>query len=139
MNVIFHIQEIYIKELVGRVLVSCSLSIKISDKFLPPFVSGSGYLFPADVVPCLYAQGIKTPLVHLEDVFITGVVGYNKCGLQLIDNKRHFKHIGYDLPCKPNHNDILIHEVNSKNEMHMWHNIILNNTIFVDCDQTSYF
>ena len=109
-----------------------------SEKYFPPFLSGAGYLFPADAVPCLYRQGIKTPLVHLEDVFLTGIIGSTKCGLQLIDDKRHFANMGYHLNCQPHpHNmetHMVIHNVNTRRDMEQLHNIIVNNITMIECE-----
>ena len=85
---------------------------------------------------------MKTPLIHLEDLFITGVVGYDKCGFQLIDDKKHFQNMGYDLPCKPMPNQLLkpiiIHNVNNRQDMHLLHNVIVNNTTMIDCNEKPY-
>ena len=108
-----------------------------SDKYFPPFLSGAGYLFPIDVVPCLYSQGIRNSLVHLEDVFITGIIGSTKCGLQLIDDKRHFANMGYHLPCNLPHrheNYIVIHNVNTQSDMDLLHNLMSNNITMLECD-----
>ena len=46
----------------------------------PTYLSGSLYLVKHSAVPCLYAQALKLPLFHIEDVFITGFVA-QKCNL----------------------------------------------------------
>ena len=105
-------------------------------------MSGAGYLFPVDVVSCLYSQGMKTPLVHLEDVFVTGLVGSAKCGLQLIDDKHRFANMGYHLNCRPKpHNmdaNIVIHNVNTRKDMELLHNIIVHNITIIDCGEEQY-
>ena len=82
---------------------------------------------------------MKTPLIHLEDVFITGIVGFTKCGFQLIDDKRHFQNMGYDLPCSPlpNHltKHIVIHNVNNRKDMNQLHTMVINNTTLIHCDE----
>ena len=110
------------------------------EKYFPPFLSGAGYLLPSDGVPCLYTQGLKTPLVHLEDVFITGVVGSLKCGLKLIDDKNHFANMGYHLSCSPKphnmENHIVIHNVNTRKDFELLHQIVLQNITMINCEDT---
>ncbi|TRY79181.1 hypothetical protein TCAL_16109, partial [Tigriopus californicus] len=38
----------------------------------PPFLSGSGYILPQAVIPCLYEQTRRLPFLHIDDVFVTG-------------------------------------------------------------------
>lgn len=44
-----------------------------SKKIYPNFLSGSSYLMSGDVIPRLYNAARNMLLVHLEDVFITGI------------------------------------------------------------------
>nr|ACO10697.1 Beta-1,3-galactosyltransferase 1 [Caligus rogercresseyi] len=43
------------------------------DKF-PPYIEGSGYLIPGDKIGPLFTHSLQVPIVHLEDVFITGIL-----------------------------------------------------------------
>lgn len=43
-----------------------------SQKTYPNYLSGTGYVMSVDVVPRLYRAARKTPIFHLEDVYITG-------------------------------------------------------------------
>jgi hypothetical protein len=43
-----------------------------NEEFYPNYLSGTAYLMSIDVVEKLYKASLKTPLFHLEDVFITG-------------------------------------------------------------------
>lgn len=38
----------------------------------PNYLSGTAYVMSIDVAPVLYQTAVETPLLHLEDVFITG-------------------------------------------------------------------
>lgn len=38
----------------------------------PNYLSGTAYIMSIDVAPVLYKTAVETPLLHLEDVFITG-------------------------------------------------------------------
>lgn len=44
-----------------------------SGRVYPNYLSGTGYVMSADVVTRLYKAALKTPLLHLEDVYITGI------------------------------------------------------------------
>jgi len=39
----------------------------------PHYLSGTGYVMSRDVVSRLYQAALKTPLFHLEDVYLTGL------------------------------------------------------------------
>lgn len=39
----------------------------------PNYLSGTGYMMSLDVVHILYKAALKTPIFHLEDVYITGI------------------------------------------------------------------
>ena len=71
-------------------------------------------------------------------MFLTGIVGSTKCGLQLIDDKRHFANMGYHLNCQPHpHNmetHMVIHNVNTRRDMEQLHNIIVNNITMIECE-----
>lgn len=41
---------------------------------LPPFLTGPAYLFTRDCAPLLYTISLTVPYIHLEDVFLTGMV-----------------------------------------------------------------
>ncbi|XP_043288700.1 beta-1,3-galactosyltransferase 1-like isoform X2 [Venturia canescens] len=44
-----------------------------SEKTYPNYLSGTGYVMSLDVAEKLYDAALSTPLLHLEDVYITGV------------------------------------------------------------------
>ncbi|XP_059471379.1 beta-1,3-galactosyltransferase 1-like isoform X2 [Neocloeon triangulifer] len=43
------------------------------DRTYPKYLSGTGYVMSAQVVKRLYEAALRTPLFHLEDVYITGL------------------------------------------------------------------
>nr|XP_017010972.2 beta-1,3-galactosyltransferase 1 [Drosophila takahashii] len=47
----------------------------------PKYLSGTGYLLSIDVVKRLYKESLTTSLVHLEDVFVTGICA-EEAGIQ---------------------------------------------------------
>ncbi|CAK9812421.1 Beta-1,3-galactosyltransferase 1 [Anthophora plagiata] len=44
-----------------------------SEKIYPNYLSGTGYVMSLDVAIKLYHAALKTPLLHLEDVYVTGL------------------------------------------------------------------
>ncbi len=44
----------------------------LSKETFPNALSGSGYLTKAEDLSCMYRQGLETPFLNLEDIFITG-------------------------------------------------------------------
>jgi beta-1,3-galactosyltransferase 1 len=42
----------------------------------PNYLSGTGYVMSRDVVSRLYHAALKTPLFHLEDVYLTGLCAH---------------------------------------------------------------
>lgn len=44
-----------------------------SERIYPNYLSGTGYVMSLDVASKLYNAALATPLLHLEDVYITGV------------------------------------------------------------------
>lgn len=43
----------------------------------PDYLSGTGYLMSMDTAAKLYNASMKTPLLHLEDVYLTGKLNNN--------------------------------------------------------------
>jgi len=47
------------------------------------------YLFQARSVPCLYREALRTPIIHLEDVYVTGVLA-SACAIERrLDDRYH--------------------------------------------------
>lgn len=55
------------------------------DKF-PVFVNGPAYLISGSIVNRVYQTALATPLVSLEDVFVTGIVAHNILNLTIFDS-----------------------------------------------------
>ncbi|XP_037713623.1 beta-1,3-galactosyltransferase 1 [Drosophila subpulchrella] len=51
----------------------------------PPYLCGSGYVASIDVVPRLYKASLGTSIVHLEDMFVTGLCA-DKAGVKRINH-----------------------------------------------------
>ena len=57
------------------------------------------YLFSFAQVPCLYSAALSTPLVHLEDVFVSGILA-QRCGVERVNDRTVFP--GNTFNCKLN-------------------------------------
>lgn len=55
------------------------------DKF-PVFVNGPAYLISGSIVDNIYQTALSTPLITLEDVFVTGIVAHNLLNYTLFDS-----------------------------------------------------
>jgi beta-1,3-galactosyltransferase 1 len=80
----------------------------------PNAVSGSGYLISRASVPCLYENGLQTPYINLEDIFITGLAA-SKCQVKL-KNSQWFHYVGKQTNLV-RHQDILIHGLKEEGRM----------------------
>lgn len=87
----------------------------------PNALSGSGYLMRAEDVKCIYMNGLETPFVNLEDVFITGLAA-SSCNLRLHSSpKFHFlgKHVCHTRP-----QDILVHGIKEPKKLELFYDVI---------------
>ena len=57
-------------------------------KKLPTFLSGTAYIFTGSLLPPLYKCALRTPLINLEDVFLTGLCAGQQLGLRFTNNKK---------------------------------------------------
>ncbi|CAD6228439.1 GSCOCG00012041001-RA-CDS [Cotesia congregata] len=57
------------------------------EKIVPNYAVGHGYIMSSDVGLILYKTALTTPVVHLEDVYLTGIC-VKKANLSLIDYPR---------------------------------------------------
>lgn len=87
----------------------------------PTFASGTGYVMTQKAVSELYSNALDTPLLPLEDVFLTGVVATKNLGIPLIseprfhnDRPRFFEH-----PCLYHHL-LTVHELTPKELRRIW-------------------
>jgi len=95
-----------------------------SEKTYPNYLSGTGYVMSMGVASKLYQAALITPLLHLEDVYITGLCAkrakvrpMNHPGFSYIPRKMD--------PCVLK-NAITTHKVNASNMYIIW--IKLNDT-----------
>ena len=84
------------------------------DNVYPNAVSGSGYIISQDVVSCLYQNGLQTPFLNVEDVFITGLAA-TKCHVTL-KNSQWFSFMGKAAKMVKKQ-DILVHNVKTEEQM----------------------
>ena len=80
-----------------------------SDHF-PLAISGSGYLFATSIASCLYKMSLKTPILVLEDIYVTGLLA-KKCQVTL-KSSLGFLYMGIQDYCdvKPD-KDVVIHRI----------------------------
>jgi hypothetical protein len=45
-----------------------------SDKTYPGYLSGTAYVMRSDIIPTLLQNSLTTPLLHLEDIYVTGLL-----------------------------------------------------------------
>ncbi|KAH0949039.1 hypothetical protein HN011_011220 [Eciton burchellii] len=102
-----------------------------SEKTYPNYLSGTGYVMSMSVASKLYQAALVTPLLHLEDVYITGLCAkrarvrpVNHSGFSYIPRKMD--------PCVLR-NSITTHKVNASNMHMIW--VKMNNTS-VSCNHT---
>jgi len=55
------------------------------EKKYPNYLSGTGYLMQRTVAKKLYMAALETPVFHLEDIYITGILS-RKVGVRPLDN-----------------------------------------------------
>ncbi|KAK7027302.1 hypothetical protein SK128_005095 [Halocaridina rubra] len=61
--------------------------------FLPPFLSGTAYIMSTNLIPHLLQEAKRSPIIELEDVYISGILGSNTLKLKLshIDGWNRFR------------------------------------------------
>lgn len=92
-----------------------------SEKIYPNYLSGTGYVMSLDVAFKLYRAALTTPLLHLEDVYITGLCAKHA-------KIRPVNHPGFSyLPRKLDpcilKNVITTHKVNVSNMYVIWNKL----------------
>lgn len=92
-----------------------------SEKIYPNYLSGTGYVMSLDVASKLYHAALETPLLHLEDVYITGLCARNA-------KLRPINHAGFSyVPRKLDYcvlkSAITAHKVNSAVMYSIWNKL----------------
>lgn len=87
----------------------------------PNALSGSGYVVKSEDFECIYKNGLRTPFLNLEDIFITGLAA-GKCNIRYKSSPR-FHFLGHG-PCGIRDRDILIHNLKSYTTMIGYHQVI---------------
>ncbi|XP_057672478.1 beta-1,3-galactosyltransferase 1-like [Diorhabda carinulata] len=73
-------------------------SYMFNKTYYPNFLSGTGYLMSMDVTKRLIDAAIRTPLIHLEDVYLTGICA-EKAGVFPVHDSRFTSMLLDDEPC----------------------------------------
>ncbi|KAL0108517.1 hypothetical protein PUN28_015213 [Cardiocondyla obscurior] len=103
-----------------------------SEKTYPNYLSGTGYVMSMNVAAKLYQAALVTPLLHLEDVYVTGL-----CAKRA--RVRPVNHPGFSYtprkidPCVLR-NAITTHKVNASNMYVIW--VKVNDTSVSCCNRT---
>lgn len=69
-----------------------------SGKTYPNYLSGTGYVMSVDVPEIIFETALTTPLLHLEDVYLTGICAKRAKIRPKHNADFHFKKIKFD-PC----------------------------------------
>ncbi|KAK7792133.1 hypothetical protein R5R35_004368 [Gryllus longicercus] len=96
------------------------------DDVLPDFVSGTAYVMSRPALEHLYSVALNTPLLPLEDVFLTGVVGGSRLGIPRVHISRFWPHNTVlkppktmDHPCLYHHM-LAMHHFTAEKLRHLW-------------------
>lgn len=68
-------------------------------KVYPNYLSGTGYVMSADVPEILFETALHTPLLHLEDVYLTGICAKLSHVRPSHNTDFHYKKVKFD-PCE---------------------------------------
>jgi beta-1,3-galactosyltransferase 1 len=91
------------------------------ETILPVFASGTGYIMTQEAVSEMFSNALDTPLLPLEDVFLTGVVAARNLGIPLI-SEPHFHNdrpLFFEHPCLYHHH-LTVHELTPAQLRRLW-------------------
>ena len=93
----------------------------------PNYVSGTSYVLSGNIVPGLYEMALKTPLFHMEDIFITGICA-KRLGAVLTDD------IGFSLVYRPPNpclfqNATMSHQMTASDMRKLWYLLHTKNAV----------
>ncbi|XP_057328034.1 beta-1,3-galactosyltransferase 1-like isoform X2 [Microplitis mediator] len=106
-----------------------------SEKTYPNYLSGTGYVMSLDVASKLYATALKTPLLHLEDVYLTGLCA-KKAKLRPVNNPG-FSYIPRKFDYCVLKNSITAHKVDSSGMYEIWNKLQSSNVTCPSSTATS--
>ncbi|XP_011497062.1 PREDICTED: beta-1,3-galactosyltransferase 1-like isoform X2 [Ceratosolen solmsi marchali] len=92
-----------------------------SDRTYPSYLSGTGYVMSSDVALRLYKAALSIPVLHLEDVYITGLCA-KEAGLKPV-NHHGFSYIPRNLDICSLRETITAHKVNASNMYTVWNKL----------------
>ena len=96
------------------------------------FLSFFSYIFPTTMAKCLLAKALETPLIPIEDLFVTGIVG-GKCGFSRKDVPGFY--VNRIDPCGPDAEIVLLHGVEPE-EQHLLQELMLIKRFYRKCRWT---
>lgn len=87
----------------------------------PTFASGTGYVMTRKAVSEMYSNALGTPLLPLEDVFLTGVVAVKNLGIPLISEPRFHndRPLFFEHPCLYHHL-LTVHDLTPSQLRRLW-------------------
>jgi beta-1,3-galactosyltransferase 1 len=87
----------------------------------PMFASGTGYVMTQEAVCEVFSNALDTPLLPLEDVFLTGVVATKNLGIPLINEPRFHndRPLFFEHPCLYYHL-LTVHQVTPTKLRRLW-------------------
>jgi beta-1,3-galactosyltransferase 1 len=88
------------------------------DRTYPSYLSGTGYVMSSDVALRLYKAALSTPILHLEDVYITGLCA-KRAGLKPV-NHHGFSYLPRKLETCTLREVITAHKINVSNMYTVW-------------------
>lgn len=96
-----------------------------SEKAYPNYLSGTAYVMSLDVAARIYKEALRTPILHLEDVYITGVCA-KRAKLRPV-NHPGFSYVQRKLDACELKRIITAHKVNSVNMYNVWNKVTDSN------------
>ena len=90
------------------------------------------YIFPKAMASCLFKMSLVTPLIPIEDLFVTGIVG-GKCGFSRKDVPGFY--VNRIDPCGPDAEIVLLHGVEPE-EQHLLQELMLIKRFYRKCRWT---
>ncbi|XP_063977178.1 beta-1,3-galactosyltransferase 1-like isoform X2 [Diachasmimorpha longicaudata] len=97
-----------------------------SEKMYPNYLSGTGYVMSVDVASKLYQSALSTPLLHLEDVYITGLCA-GRAELKPVDHPG-FSYVQRKLDTCTLRSVITAHKVDTSTMHAIWNKLKNSNT-----------
>lgn len=102
------------------------------EKTYPNYLSGTGYVMSVDVADKIYKSALSMPLLHLEDVYVTGLCAKN-AKIRPI-NHPGFSYVARKFDICVLKNSITNHKVNTSMMYAIWNKLKNTNITCSDSD-----